>query len=110
MTHPDDRSRHAGAPAPLAARVLTAHGGAVDPSVSGRDPARSGPRTAEQRLRVQRDVPVVQHVRYLQRRAGWSHAAEQQRQEHLRNRRVQVLALVTTILWLAALLVLLRSA
>jgi len=59
---------------------------------------------------VQRDVPVVQHVRYLQRRAGWSHAAEQQRQEHLRNRRVQVLALVTTILWLAALLVLLRSA
>ena len=83
----------------------------MDPSVSGRDPARSGPRTAEQMLRVQRDVPVVQHhVRYLQRRAGWSHAAEQQRLEHRRNRRVQVLALVTTILWLAALLVLLRSA
>jgi hypothetical protein len=83
----------------------------VDPSVSGRDPARPGPRTAEQKLRVQRDVPVVQqHVRYLQRRAGWSHAAERQRLEHRKNRRVQVLALVTTILWLAALLVLLRSA
>jgi hypothetical protein len=79
--------------------------------VSGRDPARSGARAAEQRPLVQRDVPVVQHhVSYLQRRAGWSHAAEQQRLEHRRNRRVQVLALVTTILWLAALLVLLRSA
>ena len=65
---------------------------------------------AEQRLRVKKDVPVVHHdVRFLQRRAGWSLAAEQQRLEHRRNRRVQVLALVTTILWLAALLVLLNG-
>jgi hypothetical protein len=82
----------------------------VDPSVSDRDPARSGARPPEQRLRVQKDLPVVQHhVRYLQRRAGWSLAAEQQRIEHRRNRRVQILALVTTLLWLAALLVMLHS-
>ena len=60
---------------------------------------------------MQRDVPVVQqHVRYLQRRAGWSLAAERQRLEHRKNRRVQILALVTIILWLAALLVLLQGA